>query len=158
VRDLDDRAGGRRRFLRAARTRKGVILLGLTVLLAAACALAPAVELPDPALDARVERLAAELRCLVCDNQTIADSNAQLARDLKARVREQLAKGRSEEQVIAFLTERYGDFVLYRPPVKASTWPLWFGPFGLLGFGLWWLWKTLARQQREAGLARKGVK
>lgn len=173
--DPDNRACARRRYLRAAHARKGAVLLGLAVLLAAACAMAPAAEaqsgvapgaLPgavsnparDAALDARVERLATELRCLVCDNQTIADSNAQLARDLKARVRELLAAGRSEEQVLAFLTERYGDFVLYRPPLRASTWVLWFGPFALPGLGLWWLWKTLARQQRGPNHGQKGAR
>ncbi|MTW01551.1 cytochrome c-type biogenesis protein CcmH [Duganella ginsengisoli] len=135
-----------RRYLRASRTRKGLALLGLTALLALACAAVSAAP-SGGALESRVERLSSELRCLVCDNQTIADSNAQLARDLKGVVREQLAAGRSEDDVVAFLTQRYGDFVLYKPPVRASTWPLWFGPFVLLGGGLWWLWRTLQRQQ-----------
>ncbi len=81
-------------------------------------------------------QLAQELRCLVCQNQTIADSQAPLAIELKNQVREQLAEGRSDQQVIAFMVQRYGDFVLYRPPVKASTWLLWFGPFLLLLWGL----------------------
>ncbi|MRV74424.1 cytochrome c-type biogenesis protein CcmH [Duganella sp. FT92W] len=124
-------------------------LLGLTALLALACAAVSAAPPAGAELEARVERLSTELRCLVCDNQTIADSNAQLARDLKGVVREQLAAGRSEDDVIAFLTQRYGDFVLYKPPLRASTWPLWFGPFILLGGGLWWLWRTLQRQQGD---------
>lgn len=91
---------------------------------------------PDPALEKRVEVLAQELRCLVCQNQTIADSQAPLAVELKKQVREQLARGQSNQDVIDFMVQRYGDFVLYRPPVKASTWLLWFGPFLLLALGL----------------------
>jgi len=100
-------------------------------------------------LQARVDRLAAELRCQVCDNQTIADSEARLAKDMKAVVHEQLAAGRSEEEVIAFLSQRYGDYVLYKPPLRPSTWPLWFGPFVLLGAGLFGLWRVLKRQKGE---------
>ncbi|WP_431478629.1 cytochrome c-type biogenesis protein [Massilia eburnea] len=100
-------------------------------------------------LEARLDRLAAQLRCQVCDNQTIADSDAKLARDMKAVVREQLAAGRSEEQVIAFLRQRYGDYVLYKPPLRPGTWALWFGPFVLLGAGLLLLWRALNRQKGE---------
>lgn len=92
---------------------------------------------PDPALEARVQAISAELRCLVCQNQTIADSNADLAVDLRRQVREMLASGKSEREVIEFMTARYGDFVLYRPPLKASTALLWAGPGLLLaGAGL----------------------
>ncbi|WP_371868070.1 cytochrome c-type biogenesis protein [Pseudoduganella rivuli] len=149
MRNEFDRGTAQRRYLRAAGLRKGMALLGLTALLALACAAVSAAPPAGAELEARVERLSTELRCLVCDNQTIADSNAQLARDLKGVVREQLAAGRSEDDVIAFLTQRYGDFVLYKPPLRASTWPLWFGPFILLGGGLWWLWRTLQRQQGD---------
>ena len=89
----------------------------------------------DPQLEARVMRLAEELRCLVCQNQTIADSNAGLAIDLRNQVREQLRAGRSNEEILAYMVERYGDFVLYRPPVKATTAALWYGPIALLAFG-----------------------
>ena len=102
----------------------------------------------DPALEARVNRLGAELRCLVCQNQTIADSHADLAVDLKNQVREQLKAGRSEQQVIDYMTERYGDFVLYRPPVKSTTWLLWAGPVVLLVLGLVALARTLRKRQR----------
>lgn len=116
------------------------------VIAASTCAAA----LPQGAeLESRVDRLAAELRCQVCDNQTIADSDAKLARDMKAVVREQLAAGRSEEQVIAFLRQRYGDYVLYKPPLRPGTWALWFGPFVLLGAGLLLLWRALNRQKGE---------
>ena len=86
----------------------------------------------DVALEKRVHQLSSELRCLVCQNQTLADSNAPLAVDLRNQVREQLKSGRSERDVVEFLTARYGDFVLYRPPLKASTVLLWTGPFLLL--------------------------
>jgi cytochrome c-type biogenesis protein CcmH len=86
----------------------------------------------DPALEARVLKLSAELRCLVCQNQTIADSNADLAVDLRNQVREMLKRGESPQQVIDFMTARYGDFVLYRPPVKSTTMLLWYGPIVLL--------------------------
>jgi cytochrome c-type biogenesis protein CcmH len=87
---------------------------------------------PDPALEQRVMDLAGELRCLVCQNQTLADSNADLAVDLRGQIREQLKAGATERQVVDFLVARYGDFVLYRPPFKATTVALWTGPFVLL--------------------------
>ncbi|MBL8330822.1 MAG: cytochrome c-type biogenesis protein CcmH [Rubrivivax sp.] len=86
----------------------------------------------DPALEAQVVKISAELRCLVCQNQTIADSNADLAVDLRNQVREMLKRGESQAQIIDYMTARYGDFVLYRPPVKSSTALLWFGPAVLL--------------------------
>jgi len=87
---------------------------------------------PDPVLEARVMKLSAELRCLVCQNQTIADSNAGLAVDLRNQVREMLKRGDTPEQITDYMTARYGDFVLYRPPVKSSTAVLWYGPAALL--------------------------
>jgi cytochrome c-type biogenesis protein CcmH len=89
----------------------------------------------DTDLDKRAAALEEELRCLVCQNQTIADSHAGLASDLRREVREQLAQGKSEQEVLDFMVQRYGDFVLYRPPVKSTTWLLWFGPFLLLAAG-----------------------
>ena len=98
-----------------------------------AAAAVPAASVALPAeLELRVQKLAAQLRCLVCQNQTIADSNADLAVDLKRQVREMLVRGASDREVIDFMTARYGDFVLYRPPVKGSTALLWFGPAVLL--------------------------
>jgi len=84
--------------------------------------------LEDPELERRARALSKELRCLVCQNQSIDDSDADLARDLRELVRERLLAGDSDEDIIAFVTERYGDFVLLRPPVKPSTWGLWYGP------------------------------
>ena len=107
----------------------------------------------DPALEARVNRLAAELRCLVCQNQSLADSNAALALQLKAQVREQLGSGRSEDQVIDYMTARYGDFVLYRPPLRASTALLWAGPALLVLGGIGALAVSLRRRASQAELS-----
>ena len=102
----------------------------------------------DPALEARMMALAAELRCLVCQNQTIADSHAGLAEDLRRQIREMLARGMSEAQVRQYMTDRYGDFVLYKPPFKASTALLWAGPGVLLVVALGTLAGVLRRRQR----------
>jgi cytochrome c-type biogenesis protein CcmH len=104
----------------------------------------------DPALEARVMAVAAELRCLVCQNQTIADSSAALAVDLRQQVREMLRRGESEDAVVAYMTARYGDFVRYRPPVRAATWLLWYGPAALLLLGLASLVLLLRRRARLA--------
>ena len=101
----------------------------------------------DPVLDKRVAGLAHELRCLVCQNQTLAESNAPLAVDLRNQIREQLAQGASEREVVDFMVARYGDFVLYRPPLKASTLALWIGPFVLLLAGALLLWRRIARRR-----------
>jgi cytochrome c-type biogenesis protein CcmH len=103
----------------------------------------------DPALERRVMDLAAELRCLVCQNQTIADSNAGLAVDLRNQIREQLRSGASERSVIDYMVARYGDFVLYRPPFKTSTALLWLGPLLLVLLGAAVLFRTLARRRPE---------
>ncbi len=100
-------------------------------------------------LEARARNIESELRCLVCQNQTIADSNADLAADLRNTIREQLARGASEQDVIKFMTARYGDFVLYRPPFKATTAFLWIGPFLLLLLGAWILVRRLTAKRPE---------
>ena len=87
---------------------------------------------PPAADEARYHALIGELRCLVCQNQSIAESNAPLAADLRDQVRTQMAAGKTDAEIIEFVTARYGDFVLYRPPFKARTWLLWLGPFVLL--------------------------
>lgn len=114
--------------------------LFFTLLLALFAVVVQAKEAPlaaaDPELEKRVMELSDELRCLVCQNQTLADSHAELAVDLKNQVREKLASGMSNQEVIDYMVERYGDFVLYRPPVKGATWLLWFGPFLLLVGGI----------------------
>ena len=103
----------------------------------------------DTALDARLKKLEEELRCLVCQNQSLADSNAPLAEDLRREVRALAVAGKNDAQIKEFLVARYGDFVLYDPPVKRITWLLWFGPFVLLamGAGIWWM---VARRRRKA--------
>jgi cytochrome c-type biogenesis protein CcmH len=107
---------------------------------------------PDPATEGRLKALAEELRCLVCQNQTIADSSAPLALDLRNQIRTQIAQGRSDTQIRDYMVERYGDFVLYRPPLRATTVLLWVGPFALLGFGIGcWLFIARRRKQAAAG-------
>lgn len=105
----------------------------------------------DPAAQARYERLIHDLRCLVCQNESIADSNATLASDLRREVRELMVEGRSDGEIRSFLTERYGDFVLYRPPLKPRTWLLWSAPalFLLAGLGI-----VIAIVTRRARAAR----
>lgn len=102
----------------------------------------------EPELEKRMMAVAVELRCLVCQNQTIADSNAGLAVDLRNQTREMLRAGKSEREILDYMTARYGDFVLYRPPVKSTTALLWFGPPLLLGGGLLTLWLVLRRRSR----------
>jgi len=103
----------------------------------------------DPVVNKRAVQLAEELRCLVCQNQTIADSNAELAVDLRRQIRAQIADRRSDDDIRRFMVDRYGDFVLYRPPVNPVTLLLWFGPLALLAGGVILLWRTLrARSKR----------
>ena len=121
-------------------------LAGLLTAGATAKEAAPAAD--DPVLEARVLRIAAELRCLVCQNQTIADSHADLAIDLRRQVREMLVRGDSERQILDYMTARYGDFVLYRPPLKSTTAILWFAPGAMLVGGLVVLVLVLRRRSR----------
>ena len=102
----------------------------------------------DPVLEARVMKLSKELRCLVCQNETLADSRVDLAEDLRGQIREQMRAGKSDKEIIAFLTARYGKFILYNPPVDPTTYLLWFGPFVILLAGLWILFRYL-KQRRE---------
>ena len=116
------------------------------MLLAGALCMAAALAQGDPALDARLKSLENELRCLVCQNQTLAESNAPLAEDLRKEVRELAVAGRSDDDIRAYLVARYGDFVLYKPPVKATTYLLWFGPFVLLAVGIA-VWISVLRRR-----------
>ena len=113
--------------------RMTAVLLLVLALPAYANEAAPAAQ--DPALEQRVMRLTAELRCLVCQNQSLADSHADLAIDLKNQVRSQMQAGKSDAEIREFMVARYGDFVLYRPPLKSTTALLWAGPFVLLAAG-----------------------
>jgi cytochrome c-type biogenesis protein CcmH len=98
----------------------------------------------------RYMTLISQLRCLVCQNQTLADSDAELAHDLRVEVYEHMQQGQSDQQVIDFLVSRYGDFVLYKPPVKPSTYLLWYGPFVLLALGLLLLVKNIRQRGRQS--------
>ncbi|MHB8666533.1 MAG: cytochrome c-type biogenesis protein [Burkholderiales bacterium] len=128
------------------------LLLGL-VLAGSALAKEAAPAVPDPALEKRAVALEEQLRCLVCQNQTIADSQAELAMDLKKEIREKLKAGMSEKQITQFLVARYGDFVLYKPPIMATTVPLWFGPFVLLIAVVAGLFYYILRRRRVAAAA-----
>ena len=122
------------------------LTLALAALGAAAKDAAPAVD--DPVLESRMLAITAELRCLVCQNQTIADSHAELAVDLRRQVRDMLKRGDTNDQIIRYMTDRYGDFVLYRPPVKPATLLLWYGPGALLAGGVVGLVLLLRRRSR----------
>ena len=114
------------------------MVLSLAFLLAATSTFAvePSERLSDPAMEARARAVSAELRCLVCQNESIDESHADLAHDIRVLVRERLTAGDTDAQATAAVVSRYGDFVLLRPPVKPATWLLWFGPVGLLVLGL----------------------
>ncbi len=123
--------------------KKLLILLLLISSTAFAGAAQPLAE--DVALEARLKALSQELRCLVCQNSTLADSNAPLAEDLRKEIRVQLRAGKSDKEVVDYLVARYGDFVRYRPPVNNSTALLWFGPFLLLIIGSFVLYRVLKK-------------
>jgi cytochrome c-type biogenesis protein CcmH len=118
-------------------------------------AVTPDEQLADPAQEARARELGRELRCLVCQNQSIDDSDADLARDLRRIVRERIAAGDDDQAILAYLTDRYGAFVLLRPPVTAATWLLWFGPLALLlaAGATAFLWRRRAAREPEPGLS-----
>ena len=120
-----------------------LLMIALLVAAAAACAGEAVPAAADPQLERRVMSVAEELRCLVCQNQTIADSNAPLAVDLRDQVREKLGQGMSEQEIVDYMVARYGDFVRYRPPLKMTTLLLWFGPLLLLVCALFFLIRRL---------------
>ena len=127
--------------------RVSILILMLLSLLAPALA-KEAKPVEDPQIEQRMQALTQQLRCLVCQNETLADSHADLAEDLRKEIREQMKAGKSDREIIAFLTQRYGDFVLYKPPVKATTYLLWFGPFVLLLGGTFLLYRYV-KHRRE---------
>ncbi len=135
--------------------RSFLIACGLALGIASAATLA-AEALPtlnDPVVAKREVELAKQLRCLVCQNETIADSRAGLAQDLREKLREQMAAGKSDAEIIQFMTDRYGDFVLYNPPFKATTLLLWAGPFLLLVIGALIGWRVVRARSRAAAPA-----
>lgn len=130
---------------RAVRALAAAVLVALG---AAASAKEAVPEAADPALEARMTRITSELRCLVCQNQTIATSEADLAVDLRRQTRELLKQGKSDGEVVDYMTARYGDFVLYRPPLRATTMLLWFGPGLMLVLGIAVLVLVLRRRSK----------
>jgi cytochrome c-type biogenesis protein CcmH len=134
------------------------MLLAALLLAASQAAMPQASEVdrPDASTESRLKGLAEELRCLVCQNQTIADSHAPLALDLRNQIRTQIAEGRTDSQIRDYMVARYGDFVLYRPPLRATTVLLWGGPFLLLlaGAGVFWL---MVRRRRAAPADGSGL-
>jgi cytochrome c-type biogenesis protein CcmH len=139
------------RMLERARMSMLVLLAAALLALAPLAALAKtAMPLAaDPVLEERMMNLATGLRCLVCQNQSLAESNAELAVDLRNEIREQMRRGASNQDVVDYLVARYGDFVLYRPPLKASTLLLWSGPAILLLLGIGFLVRTLLRRRAQ---------
>src|SRR5215510_3743318 len=123
-----------------------LLLLCSLVLAVAAQEAKPLAE--DPELEKRLMNLSKELRCLVCQNETLADSQADLAQDLRAQIREQMRAGKTDKEIVSYLTDRYGQFVLYRPPVTPTTYLLWFGPFIFLLAGLVVLFRYV-KQRRQ---------
>ena len=124
-----------------------LLLLGIVTPFAVAREAQPTGD--DPAVEQRLAKLGKELRCLVCQNETLADSQADLAEDLRREIREQIKAGKSDKEIIEFLTARYGQFILYRPQVTPTTYLLWFGPFVLLIGGLFLLF-TYIKQRRDS--------
>ena len=115
-------------------TKTALLFVMLLTFASGALAVEPSEVLADPALESRARALSTQIRCLVCQNQSIDDSNADLARDLRVLVRERLVAGDSDQGILDYLSSRYGDFVLLKPPMKPETWVLWYGPLGLLVF------------------------
>ncbi len=133
----------------AATLRSGFLAVSLLVAgVTALWAVEPSEILDDPALEARARALSKDLRCLICQNQSIDDSNAGLAKDLRVLVRERLVAGDSDDQVITYLVDRYGDYVLLDPPMKPETWLLWYGPFIVFGLGTIGMVVYLSKRRR----------
>jgi cytochrome c-type biogenesis protein CcmH len=127
--------------------KRGFFLWAIVLVFAGAIAAKEAQPNEDPQIEQRMKALTEQLRCLVCQNETLADSRADLAEDLRRQIREQMKAGKSDQEILAFLTDRYGDFVLYNPPVKSTTYLLWFGPLILLITGTGVLYRYLKRRR-----------
>jgi cytochrome c-type biogenesis protein CcmH len=129
---------------------KSIVLIILAVLCCGGLLVAKEAQPnEDPKIEQRMKALTEQLRCLVCQNETLADSRADLAEDLRRQIREQMKAGKSDQEILAFLTQRYGDFVLYNPPVKSTTYLLWFGPFVLLIAGTVVLYGYLKHRREQ---------
>ena len=129
--------------------KRGIFLLVLLSSLSCFICAQQTRSTEDADLDIRVRELSQQLRCLVCQNETLADSQADLATDLKQQIREQMKAGKSDKEILAYLTARYGDFVLYRPPVSRKTYLLWFGPFIFLAGGLVVLFRYIKNRREQ---------
>lgn len=137
-------------------TRRRLPAFALACLLLLAAFAAQAIDpirFRDDAEEARFQALAKELRCLVCQNESLADSSAGLAQDLRRDLMEQIRSGASDDEIKRYLTDRYGDFILYRPPMKPTTWLLWFGPLAMLLIAGVVLFRILRRSPPAAGAA-----
>jgi cytochrome c-type biogenesis protein CcmH len=129
--------------------KKFGLLLALMLVLPVSWAKDAAPVAEDPELERRMVTLSEELRCLVCQNETIAASRADFANDVRREIREQMKADKSDKEIVDFLVSRYGDFVLYRPPVKSTTFFLWFGPFIFLVIGAITLFVYLGRRRKQ---------
>ena len=139
-----------RRLSRAALLLGALLVFLITLATLPAKAVEPDEVLQDKALEARARHISEGLRCLVCQNQSIADSNADLAQDLRRQIREQIAAGKSDDEIVSYMVARYGDFVLYEPPFKATTVLLWAGPALLVLGGFIGLARFLAGRRATA--------
>ena len=125
------------------------LLCGLSLWAGSAVAKEAVPLAEDPVVEQRLIAISEELRCLVCQNESLAGSRADLAMDLRREVRDLIKQGKSDAEIKAFLVDRYGDFILYRPPLKPSTWLLWVGPFGLAVLGVVLLMRYLRRRELD---------
>lgn len=125
------------------------LLCGLSLWVGSAVAKEAVPLAEDPVVEQRLIAISEELRCLVCQNESLAGSRADLAMDLRREVRDLIKQGKSDAEIKAFLVDRYGDFILYRPPLKPSTWLLWVGPFGLAVLGVVLLMRYLRRRELD---------
>lgn len=126
----------------------GLVLAAIISLFACVAIAGEAQPNEDPQIEARMKALTEQLRCLVCQNETLADSRADLAEDLRREIRKEIKAGKTDPEIIAFLTQRYGDFILYNPPVKRTTYLLWFGPFVILVVGIAVLYRYLGWRKK----------
>jgi len=130
--------------------RRSLALLAVCCVLGASVNAKDAAPLADdPIVEQRLIRISEDVRCLVCQNESLAGSRADLANDLRREIRKLIREGKTDAEITEFLVSRYGDFVLYRPPLKPVTWFLWFGPFLLLLGGVFFLVRFLRQRQRE---------
>jgi cytochrome c-type biogenesis protein CcmH len=126
----------------------GLVLVAIVLVFACVSLAKEAQPAENAQIEQRMKSLTEQLRCLVCQNETLADSRADLAEDLRREIRKEIKAGKSDQEIIAFLTQRYGDFILYNPPVKSTTYLLWFGPFVVLLAGIAVLYRYLGMRKK----------